>query len=469
MGDDTSSTPQRTWKGSVKLPRLYKVAAGILTSLSEQKGSLYNHLSAAKHSRTECLAAILTGIVRQRSTLEAVLKESRLLEVNPGFNHELALVLLYELLFSNKKTLPAGNFRINQVLASREAIEKALRKVDKARGKEAAVDDQAVVHPPRYARINTVLTNTKDVIEQLESLGFHRKSYKKSRGFQEFVERVACLEPHEFMKDLHRKDWLVFSKDAKLSHSQLVADLHLLLQDKASGMAVVALAPTPGSVVIDACAAPGMKTTYIAALMENNGKILAMDHDQERTLSLRDLVQRAGVSDICKVRTADFLTVDPEQSPYCDAEFILVDPSCTGSGMTNRLEPNPRDAAQNLDRLRKLRAIQAMLLKHATKFPKVRRIAYSTCSVHAEENEEVVGEALRFTRGRFQLEKVLPVFVEPRRLYRYGIRGTCCRSVVSTGGRHLRRGLFLVRVLVEGGRRKWRRAGRKRARKRRAN
>lgn len=81
--------------------------------------------------------------MRQRSTLEAVLKESRLLEVNPGFNHELALVLLYELLFSNKKTLPAGNSRINQVLASREAIEKALRKVEKARGKEAAVDDQA--------------------------------------------------------------------------------------------------------------------------------------------------------------------------------------------------------------------------------------------------------------------------------------------------------------------------------------
>lgn len=54
-----------------------------------------------------------------------------------------------------------------------------------------------------------------------------------------FVERVACLEPHEFMKDLHRKDWLVFSKDAKLSHSQLVADLHLLLQDKASAQAVL--------------------------------------------------------------------------------------------------------------------------------------------------------------------------------------------------------------------------------------
>ncbi|XP_029845455.2 28S rRNA (cytosine-C(5))-methyltransferase [Ixodes scapularis] len=464
MGDNISSTPQRTWKGLVKLPRLYKVATGILTSLSEQKGSLYNHLSAAKHRRTECLAAILTGIVRQRSTLEAVLKESRLLEVNPGFNHELALVLLYELLFSNKKTLPAGNSRINQVLASREAIEKALRKVEKAQGKEAAVDDQAVVHPPRYARVNTVLTNTKDVIEQLESLGFHRKSYKKSRGFQEFVERVACLEPHEFMKDLHRKDWLVFSKDAKLSHSQLVADLHLLLQDKASGMAVVALAPTPGSVVIDACAAPGMKTTYIAALMENTGKILAMDHDQERTLSLRDLVQRAGVSSICKVRTADFLTVDPEQSPYCDAEFILVDPSCTGSGMTNRLEPNPRDAAQNLDRLRKLRAIQAMLLKHATKFPKVRRIAYSTCSVHAEENEEVVGEALRFTRGRFQLEKVLPEF-ENRGLDRYEFGECCVRMSPETT---FTRGFFLavfVRVqeeVEEAGRRK-------RTRKRRAD
>ncbi|CAN7986602.1 unnamed protein product [Ixodes hexagonus] len=461
MGDDISSTPQKTWKGLVRLPRLYKEAARILTSLGEEKGSLYNHLSTAKHTRTECLASILTGIVRQRSTLEAVLKTSKLLEVNPGFNRELALVLVYELLFSSKKTLPAGNNRINQVLASREAIEKALRKVEKAQEKEAAVDGQEVVHPPRYARVNTVLTNTKDVIEHLEALGFHRKSYKKSRGFQKFVERVTCLEPHEFMKDLHRKDWLVFSKDAKLSHLYLVYNISGRKREFASGMAVVALAPTPGSIVIDACAAPGMKTTYIAALMENTGKILAMDHNEERTQSLKDLVQRAGVSGMCKVRTADFLTIDPEQSPYCDAEYILVDPSCTGSGMTNRLEPNPKDEAKNLDRLRKLRAIQAMLLKHATKFPRVRRIAYSTCSVHAEENEEVVGEALRFTQGKFQLEKVLPEF-ESRGFSQYRFGDCCVRMSPETT---FTRGFFLavfVRVQEEE-----QEAGRRRARKRR--
>lgn len=53
------------------------------------------------------------------------------------------------------------------------------------------------------------------------------------------MERVRCLEPHEFMKDFHVKDLLVFHRDARLSHTQLVADLHILLQDKVGEEIVV--------------------------------------------------------------------------------------------------------------------------------------------------------------------------------------------------------------------------------------
>lgn len=136
----------------------------------------------------------------------------------------------------------------------------------------------------------------------------------------------------------------------------------------------------------------------------------------------------------------DFLSVDPTEAPYCNAEFVLVDPSCTGSGMTHRFEVNPDDAT-NPDRLRKLRSIQAMLLKHATKFPNAKRIVYSTCSLHAEENEEVVGEALRFSQGRFQLVKALPEFSESRGLPKYEYGDLCVRMSPETT---LTRGFFLA-------------------------
>lgn len=70
-------------------------------------------------------------------------------------------------------------------------------------------------------------------------------------------------------------------------------------------------------------------------------------------------------------------------------EYILVDPSCSGSGMQNRLSVTGSEE-KDADRLRKLGGLQIKILSHAmTNFPNVKRIAYSTCSLYEEENEEV--------------------------------------------------------------------------------
>lgn len=70
-------------------------------------------------------------------------------------------------------------------------------------------------------------------------------------------------------------------------------------------------------------------------------------------------------------------------------EYIVVDPSCSGSGMQNRLSVTGSDEKDS-DRLQKLGGLQIKILSHAmTNFPNVKRIAYSTCSLYEEENEEV--------------------------------------------------------------------------------
>lgn len=247
------------------------------------------------------------------------------------------------------------------------------------------------------------------MVRQLEELGFVRVRYRRRRGLAWFLERVRRLKPHEFLKDFHLRDWLVFGHGCQLAHLDLVYSMQLLLQDKASGMAVVALDPRPGAVLLDACAAPGMKTSYVAALMRNTGRIVAVDRCGERLSALRDLARHGGFESICRVKEADFLSLEPQVEPHCDAELILVDPSCSGSGLLGRpgTELDP-DSVEGRDRLRRLSSLQAMLLKHATRFPRCRRIVYSTCSVFERENEAVVAEVLDWVRGRFVLAHALP-------------------------------------------------------------
>lgn len=84
--------------------------------------------------------------------------------------------------------------------------------------------------------------------------------------------------------------------------------------------------------------------------------------------------------------------IDDSQCP--DVEYILVDPSCSGSGMQNRI--SVCDEAKDDHRLYKLAGLQIKILSHAmTAFPKVKRIVYCTCSLYKEENEQVVQRCLQ--------------------------------------------------------------------------
>ncbi|EEB87810.1 hypothetical protein MPER_14687, partial [Moniliophthora perniciosa FA553] len=78
---------------------------------------------------------------------------------------------------------------------------------------------------------------------------------------------------------------------------------------------------------------------------------------------------------------------------------ILLDPSCSGSGIVNRLDyllEQEGESDKELEsRLQKLAGFQLLMIKHAMKFPNIKRIAYSTCSIHATENERVVCAALK--------------------------------------------------------------------------
>lgn len=87
-----------------------------------------------------------------------------------------------------------------------------------------------------------------------------------------------------------------------------------------------------------------------------------------------------------------------DPSEYSNVEYILLDPPCSGSGMTNRLNifDNSSTSGKTDDRLQPLAYLQGKMLAFAMQnFPNAKKIVYSTCSINVEENEQVCGKANR--------------------------------------------------------------------------
>ncbi|KAL7987103.1 hypothetical protein Chor_006022 [Crotalus horridus] len=206
-----------------------------------------------------------------------------------------------------------------------------------------------------------------------------------------FSMEEVILSGKKFLLDLHLPDLLIFPPRTDLHENQLYQAGHIILQDKASCLPAFLLNPTPGSHVIDACAAPGNKTSQLAAIMKNKGQIFAFDLDAKRLATMSTMLVRAGVT-CYQLAHQDFLATDPTDSRYSKVRYILLDPSCSGSGMVNRLAEEESTSLPM--RLQALAGFQRKMLAHALQFPALQRLVYSTCSVHKEENEDVVKNVL---------------------------------------------------------------------------
>jgi 16S rRNA (cytosine967-C5)-methyltransferase len=161
------------------------------------------------------------------------------------------------------------------------------------------------------------------------------------------------------------------------------------VQDASAMAAASALAPEPGMTVLDLCAAPGGKTTHLAELMHDTGRIVACDVDERRLQTVGELCARLGVS-IVETR---LLASGAESAPAEPFDAALVDVPCSNTGVLGR-RPEVRWRLTPAD-LRHLVALQTELLRTAC--GQVRpggAVLYSTCSVEPEENGGVVRAAL---------------------------------------------------------------------------
>ncbi|CAN5224831.1 16S rRNA (cytosine(967)-C(5))-methyltransferase RsmB [soil metagenome] len=157
-----------------------------------------------------------------------------------------------------------------------------------------------------------------------------------------------------------------------------------IAQSRAAMLVARTLEPQPGERVLDLCAAPGGKTTHLAALMGNDGEIVAVERHGKRALALQRTCDRLGASSIA-VRTCDaaHFTTD---APF---DRVLVDPPCSGLG-TLQGHPDLR-WRMTPAAISELARVQAAILGAAVRALKPGgRLVYSTCTLSPVENEAIV-------------------------------------------------------------------------------
>ena len=160
-------------------------------------------------------------------------------------------------------------------------------------------------------------------------------------------------------------------------------------QDIAAMMAVLALYPKSGETVIDMCAAPGGKTTHIAEIMENKGRITAFDIHPHKVEIIKKNAERMGI-DIIDAREQDATELSEELKGTADK--VLADVPCSGLGIIRR-KP---DIKWNKEDIRALPALQYRILENAAKYLKLGgELVYSTCTLNKRENEDVICEFVR--------------------------------------------------------------------------
>ena len=170
---------------------------------------------------------------------------------------------------------------------------------------------------------------------------------------------------------------------------------HYLIQSAASFLPVMALAPQGGECVLDMSASPGGKTTYIAALMKNEGQIIANDVNPARLKSLTGNLHRMGVRNAV-VTSFDGRKIGRHITHPVDR--VLLDAPCSGLGVIShdpsiKLTKTVKDVARcsHLQKELLLAAIDIVSADSRTGG----YVVYSTCSISVEENEDVIDYALR--------------------------------------------------------------------------
>ncbi|KAF1998418.1 S-adenosyl-L-methionine-dependent methyltransferase [Amniculicola lignicola CBS 123094] len=443
---------------------LYYEAAAVLANADKVGGSLKSRLYKQKDLKSS--PAQIFALVAESSkwsiVLRDVVEKSGLLTEEKKLTPVLALLLAHDLLLKNGIVAPANHVlklainrhkarlqaeftktRIRLGYSTVAALKEAVR--------DGALEDspENAVRHPRWVRINTLKTTLA------EQLATTFAGYQKTEDLAAIL--TASGNAKILLEDPHIPNLLALPSKADLSKSSAYTKGQIIFQDKASCFPAYLLNASPeDGDVVDGCAAPGNKTTHLAAICSERSQladalaqgVVAFEKDPARALILKKMVKLASADKLVSIKaSSDFLAAKAGSNEFANVGALLLDPSCSGSGIVGRddivklhlpsaslsantdrpqskgkkrkREPEKEtqpdtDATLQLEtddtapeetplegklaeRLQALSTFQRRILEHAMRFPNARKITYSTCSIYFEENESVVFNALAST------------------------------------------------------------------------
>jgi len=217
-------------------------------------------------------------------------------------------------------------------------------------------------NPPLVLRPNRLKTDREGLVKALEAEG-------------------AVTEPARLTSEA-----VVLKEGPAFEDLKSFGDGLFSVQDEGSILVGQALRPRPGDTVLDACAAPGGKSTHLAELMDNKGLVVAVDpHDHKLNL-IRDNARRLG-TDIVTPQLGDAREVGRAMAEK--AEAVLVDAPCSGLGVLRR-RPDAR-WRKSAEQIQELHRLQLEILEGAAAAVRPGGVlVYSTCTMEPEENQGTV-------------------------------------------------------------------------------
>lgn len=355
---------------------------------------------------------------------------------------------IHDLLLSKSKRIQMGKHPLKKFVMNQKTRLNAELQRFKIKNKisnlntyflqQSAINQQDLP-PIRWFRLNLVkLANKTEIEKTMHEIG---------KKFPQKVDSWKDIESQDVEKiyyDEYIPHLFGVSPLSKITSHELYKQGKIIIQDRASCFPAHILQPSHKDVIIDSCSAPGNKTSHLASYIYSDGyrpgsrvdgdgthhqqqqqqqeqqQIIAFEKNPERAKILEKMLSVAGCTQkLVKVNVGDFTKIGI-QKDYTHVTGLLVDPSCSGSGIFGRKfvddlnkkngkhkEENNQDEddeevpleefkQQEMDkqRLTKLSSFQFQIVKHALLFPNAKKVVYSTCSVHAEENEQVVLDLL---------------------------------------------------------------------------
>ena len=236
--------------------------------------------------------------------------------------------------------------------------------------------------PNIYLRTNTLKITRDELIEKLE-----KQNIKASK--------VNVVE--EAIKVEHLKD---------IENNKLYKEGLFTVQDVSSMLVGKVMNPKENSLVLDVCSAPGGKTTHMATLMNNTGKVISRDIYDHKLKLIKASTKRLGLTNV-DVQEFDGMKLDRESIAKFD--YVLADVPCSGLGIIRR---KPEIKYKEKEDFRELPPIQKKILENAAKYVKVGgTLIYSTCTIQDSENIDVVNEFLQKNKN-FELVPIKEVNVD---------------------------------------------------------